>query len=107
MTNDDVPSPWDWVREQVEKFEATGGAEGNTLMDTGMEIIVVTMRGVKSGAISKVPLMRVEHDGEYSLVDSHGGATKNTPWGTDQRAANKATIQDGSDWFSVTVLEIL
>jgi len=51
------PSPAQWVRDQVELYEGSGGAEGNTLRETGIPIIVVTTLGVKSGKIRKVPLM--------------------------------------------------
>src|SRR5258708_35874111 len=71
------PSPAQWVRDQVATYEATGGKEANTLLDTGMPIVIVTTRGNKSGKIRKIPLMRVEHDGEYALVASMGGAPKN------------------------------
>ena len=69
-----VPSTLDWVREQIERYEASGGREANTLRDTGIPIIVVTMRGNKTGNVRKIALMRVEHDGEYALVASMGGA---------------------------------
>ena len=67
------PSPWEWVRDQVDTYERTGGREANTLLDTGLPVILVTTRGNKSGKLRKTPLMRVEHDGEYALVASQGG----------------------------------
>src|SRR5882672_444906 len=60
-----APSPWDWVRQQVETYERTGGREANTLRDTGLPVIILTTRGNKSGKVRKTPLMRVEHDGQY------------------------------------------
>ena len=75
-----VPSTWDWVSIQVEEFEASGGAEGNTLMDTGLPILVMWTIGQKSGALRKVPLMRVEHEGEYAIVASKGGAPQHPAW---------------------------
>ncbi|HAA95858.1 MAG TPA: nitroreductase family deazaflavin-dependent oxidoreductase, partial [Dehalococcoidia bacterium] len=30
-----IPSTRDWVREQVELYEGSGGKEGTTLRDTG------------------------------------------------------------------------
>ena len=75
-----VPSPWEWVRDQVDAYERSGGTEGNTLRDTGLPIILVTTVGVKSGAVRKIPLMKVEHDGEYALVASMGGAPKHPVW---------------------------
>jgi len=67
-------SPRGWVRDQVQEYEASGGTLANTLRDTGLPIIVVTTVGHQSGKVRKVPLMRVEHDGEYALVASQGGA---------------------------------
>ncbi len=75
------PSPASWVRDQVAEYEASGGTRANTLRDTGLPIIIVTMRGNKSGKIRKNPVMRVEHDGEYAIVASKGGA-QSTPSGT-------------------------
>ena len=67
------PSPVAWVRDQVERYERTGGREANTLLDTGKPVVIVTTRGKKSGKVRKTPLMRVEHGGEYALVASMGG----------------------------------
>src|SRR5919112_2972240 len=98
------PSPWDWVREQVETYERTGGREANTLRDTGMPIIIVTTRGNKSGKIRKTALMRVEHEGEYALVGSVGGAPKDPVWVHNLRAdPNALTIQDGPEPWDATV----
>ena len=57
------PSPEAWVREQVERYEASGGREANTLRDTGLPVVILTTRGARSGPGRKTPLMRVEHDG--------------------------------------------
>ena len=101
------PSKWDWVREQVETYERTGGAEANTLMDTGMPIIIVTTRGAASGKIRKLALMRVEHDGEYALVASVGGAPKNPAWYHNLKADPRAVvIQDGPEPFDAVVREV-
>jgi deazaflavin-dependent oxidoreductase (nitroreductase family) len=90
------PSPWDWVREQVEDYEASNGQRANTLRDTGLPVVIITTRGRKSGKIRKFPLMRVEHDGEYALVASLGGAPANPVWYGNLVADPTAlTIQDG------------
>jgi F420H(2)-dependent quinone reductase len=92
------PSPWDWVREQVEEYEASKGERANTLRDTGLPVVIVTTRGRKSGKIRKFPLMRVEHDGEYALVASLGGAPKNPTWYGNLVADPTALmIQDGPE----------
>ena len=102
-----VPSTAAWVREQIETYEKSGGKEANTLRDTGIPIIVVTMRGNKTGNVRKIALMRVEHDGEYALVASVGGRPKNPVWYYNLIADPvNVTIQDGPEPFAVTVREL-
>jgi F420H(2)-dependent quinone reductase len=106
-SSDYAPSPSEWVRNQVETYEKSGGREANTLLDTGMPVIVVTTRGNKSGKIRKTPLMRVEHDGEYALVASMGGAPKHPVWYFNLKAHPDAVlIQDGPEPFAVDVREV-
>jgi deazaflavin-dependent oxidoreductase (nitroreductase family) len=101
------PSPSKWVRDQVEEYERSGGQRANTLLDTGMPVIIVTTRGNRSGKLRKTPLMRVEHGGEYALVASKGGAPENPVWYYNLRSDPKAvTIQDGPDPFDVDVREV-
>ncbi len=92
------PSPYGWVREQVAEYEASNGQRANTLRDTGLPIIVITTRGHKSGKLRKTPLMRVEHDGEYALVASQGGAPTHPLWYHNLVADPEAlTLQDGAE----------
>ncbi len=92
--NDDyAPSPTDWVRTQVEKVEAAGTTEAVDIM--GMRVVLLTMRGAKSGKIRKVPLMRVEHDGQYAVVASLAGAPKHPVWYYNLKAEPKLQLQDG------------
>jgi F420H(2)-dependent quinone reductase len=101
------PSPSQWVRDQVELYESSGGQRGNTLMDTGMPVVIVTSRGNKSGKIRKTPLMRVEHDGDYVLVASQGGAPTHPVWYYNLTAdPDNITLQDGPDRFTVRVREL-
>ena len=101
------PSPWEWVRDQVETYERTGGREANTLRDTGLPVIIVTTLGNRSGKVRKTPLMRVEHDGEYALVASMGGAPKHPVWYYNLKAHPDAVrIQDGPEPFDAEVEEL-
>jgi F420H(2)-dependent quinone reductase len=101
------PSPWEWVSDQVEAYERSGGREANTLRDTGLPVIVVTTRGNKTGKVRKTPLMRVEHDGEYALVASMGGAPKHPVWYYNLKAhPDEVVIQDGPEPFAVDVREV-
>jgi len=96
IEGDYEPSTWDWVREQVAEYEASGGERANTLLDTGLPIIVLTTRGNKSGKVRKHALMRVEHEGEYALVASQGGMPTNPSWYYNLKADPGALeIQDG------------
>ncbi len=101
------PSPAQWVRDQVEAYERSGGTEANTLFDTGMPIVILTTRGNKSGKIRKTPLMRVERDGQYALLGSMGGAPKDPVWVHNLRADPiAAMLQDGPEPFDVEVREL-
>lgn len=101
------PSPAGWVRDQVETYERSGGREANTLRDTGIPVIIVTMRGNKTGKVRKIALMRVEHEGEYALVASMGGAPKHPVWYRNLVAdPSNVLIQDGPEPFPVEVREV-
>ena len=99
-----VPSTMQWVRDQVDAYERTGGREAGTLRETGIPVIIVSMRGAASGSVRKIALMRVEHNGEYALVASYGGAPKHPAWYHNLVAhPTEVTIQDGPEPFFVTV----
>jgi len=99
-----VPSTRQWVRDQVEAYERSGGHEANTLLDTGLPIVVVTMRGNRTGNVRKIALMRVEHGGEYAFVASKGGAPRHPVWYYNLVAnPEEVTIQDGAQPVEVTV----
>jgi hypothetical protein len=80
MSGEYIASPRDWVREQVERYEASDGTEATTLRDTGLPVVIVTNTGNKTGAIRKTPLMRVKDDSNYVLIGSVGGAPNNPVW---------------------------
>ena len=95
-------STWDWVAQQVQEYEASGGTRANTLRDTGIPIIVMTTKGHKSGLVRKVPLMRVEHEGEYALIASKGGAPAHPGWYHNLMADRTVLIQDGPAPYETT-----
>lgn len=100
------PSTWDWVAEQVAEYEASGGQRANTLMDTGLPIIVMTTMGHKSGLVRKVPLMRVEHDGQYAIIASKAGMPTHPGWYHNLVADQNVTIQDGGEARPFLVREV-
>ena len=89
-----IPSPRDWVREQVELYESSGGTKGTTLRDTGLPVIIVTHSGNKTGAIRKTPLMRVKDGNRYVLIASQGGAPKDPVWVHNLRANPQVELRD-------------
>ncbi len=107
IEGDYEPSALQWVRDQVEAYEASEGTKANTLRDTGITVIIVTMKGAKSGKVRKIALMRVEHEGEYALVASYGGAPKHPVWYHNLTANPDAVqVQDGPEPFDVTIREV-
>jgi deazaflavin-dependent oxidoreductase (nitroreductase family) len=107
LTGEYEPSSSDWVREQVETYEQSGGTKANTLRDTGQPVVVVTYRGRKSGKIRKIALMRVEDGGKYALVASKGGAPENPEWFYSLRDNPTVEVQDGPEPhdFSVRLID--
>ena len=103
---DYIPSPADWVREQVELYESSGGTDATTLRDSGLPVIIVTNRGNKTGAIRKTPLMRVKDGDSYVLVASKGGAPNNPVWVYNLRADPNVEIRDETEVHTMRVREV-
>ena len=101
-----IPPALDWVREQVELYESSGGTEGTTLLDTGLPCVLITHTGNKSGAIRKIPLMRVAVDGNYVLIGSMGGQPKNPVWVYNLRANPDIQLRDKTEVFDMRVREV-
>ena len=93
LTGEYEPSPEQWVRDQVELYESSGGTKGTTLR--GMPVVILTNRGARSGKLRKTPLMRVEHEGTYAVVASLGGAPKHPVWYHNLIANPHVELQDG------------
>src|SRR5256712_2835753 len=89
-----IPSPREWVRDQVEIYERSGGTDGTTLRDTGLPVIIVTHTGNKTGAIRKTPLMRVKDGANYILIGSRGGAPTHPAWVDNPRANPAVELRD-------------
>ena len=107
LTGEYEPSPRGWVRDQVERYEATDGREANTLAGTRRPVVIFTTRGHKSGKIRKFALMRVEHDGKYAMVGSVGGSAKHPKWYRNLMADPEALmVQDGAERFDATAREL-
>lgn len=101
-----IPPAIDWVREQVELYESSGGTQGTTLRDTGLPCVIVTHRGNKTGGIRKIPLMRVKVGEGYVLVGSYGGRPKNPVWVYNLRANPDVEIRDLTEVFKMRVREV-
>ncbi|MEV0543560.1 nitroreductase family deazaflavin-dependent oxidoreductase [Nocardia salmonicida] len=105
LTGEYAPSTSDWAREQAETYENSGGAEGTSLQ--GKPVILLTTKGAKSGKLRKTPLMRVEHDGEYAIVASLGGAPKNPVWYHNIKADPHVELRDGTTTKDYTAREVV
>ena len=101
-----IPSTREWVRDQVELYESSGGKEGLTLRDTGMPCIIVTNKGNRTGGIRKTPLMRAVDGNNYILVASQGGAPKHPVWYYNLKADPNVEIRDETEVFSLRAREV-
>ena len=101
------PSSRQFVAEQVELYESSGGTEGLTLRDTGLPVIIITHRGRKTGAIRKTPVMRVVDGDNYVLVSSYGGAPKNPVWYYNLKADPNVEIRDEQEVYQMRVREVV
>ena len=106
MAGEYIPSPSDWVREQVERYEGSNGTQATTLRDTGLPVIIVTNTGNKTGAVRKTPLMRVKDGSNYVLVGSRGGAPTNPVWVYNLRSNPDVQIRDEANVQSMKVREV-
>jgi deazaflavin-dependent oxidoreductase (nitroreductase family) len=104
LSGEYAPSTSDWARKQAEEYEASGGAGAADMR--GMAIIVLTSVGAKSGMLRKTALMRVEHDGEYAVVGSLGGAPKNPVWVYNLRKESHVELQDGAEKHDYLAREV-
>lgn len=103
-TEEYAPSPHEFVRNQVEEYEASGGTRGNTMK--GLPVIILTTRGAKSGQLRKTPLMRVEHEGRYLVVASQGGAPTHPAWYHNLVADPRVWLQDGAERHEYVAREV-
>lgn len=101
-----IPPSIDWVRKQIEIYEASGGTEGTTLLESGLPCIIVTHMGNKTGAIRKIALMRVEQGGSYVLIGSMGGAPTHPVWVYNLRANPEVEIRDATQVAPMVVREV-
>jgi F420H(2)-dependent quinone reductase len=105
LTGEYEPSPSDFVRDHADRYMASGGAEGADMK--GKPVILLTTVGAKTGKIRKTPLMRVEHDGEYAVVASLGGAPKHPVWYFNIKANPRVELQDGAQTHDYEAREVL
>ncbi|NLU61221.1 nitroreductase family deazaflavin-dependent oxidoreductase [Rhodococcus sp. HNM0563] len=104
LTGEYEPSPSKWAADQVEAYESSGGTAGTTL--NGKPVVVLTTRGAKTGKVRKTPLMRVEHDGEYAVVASLGGAPKHPVWYYNVVANPQVELRDGTEVYDMVAREL-
>ena len=100
------PSPWDWVRDQVALYERSGGTDGTTFLDTGLPVVIVTMKGHRTGKTRKVPVMRVTDGTRYAIVASKGGDPHHPSWYHNLVAHPDVRLQDGPAVTDMTVRQV-
>lgn len=105
MTKEAVElSPSDWVQGQTKKIIESGTTDGIEVL--GSPVVLLTLRGAKSGKLRYTPLMRVEHQGSYAVVASHGGAPKHPVWYFNIKAHPEFPLQDGTETRTYVAREV-
>ncbi|WP_330231941.1 nitroreductase family deazaflavin-dependent oxidoreductase [Nocardia sp. NBC_00508] len=104
LTGEYEPSTSGWAREQAESYEGSAGTKATTLQ--GKPVVLLTSKGAKTGKLRKTPLMRVEHDGEYAVVASLGGAPKHPVWYHNIKAEPHVELRDGEVSKDYTAREV-
>ena len=104
LTGEYEPGTSAWALEQLELYESSGGTRGTTLK--GMPVVILTTVGARSGKLRKTPLMRVEHDGDYAVVASLGGAPKHPVWYFNIVKEPHVELQDGPVKHDYTAREV-
>ncbi|MCH9641960.1 MAG: nitroreductase family deazaflavin-dependent oxidoreductase [Actinomycetia bacterium] len=104
LTGDYEPSTLDWARKNAEEYMESGGTRGTEMK--GRPVVLLTTIGAKTGKIRKTPLMRVEHDGEYAVVASLGGAPKHPVWYYNLKANPRVELQDGTETADYDAREV-
>jgi F420H(2)-dependent quinone reductase len=92
LSGEYAPGASDWAREQAQKYMDSGGKQGTEMQ--GKPVILLTTVGAKTGKLRKTPLMRVEHDGQYAVVASLGGAPKHPVWYHNIKKNPRVELQD-------------
>jgi deazaflavin-dependent oxidoreductase (nitroreductase family) len=104
ITGEYAPSPSSYAAKQVETYESSQGTKGTTLR--GKPVVILTTVGAKTGKVRKIPLMRVEHDGDYAVVASLGGAPEHPVWYHNVVANPRVELQDGPDKHEYVAREV-
>jgi deazaflavin-dependent oxidoreductase (nitroreductase family) len=104
IEGDYEPSQWDWVAKQIDRYESSGGTKGVSLQ--GVPVVVLTMRGHKSGKVRKAGVMRVEHGGSYAAIASKGGDPANPGWYHNLLADPEVVVQDGAETHEMRAREV-
>jgi deazaflavin-dependent oxidoreductase (nitroreductase family) len=96
--------PQNWVGDQLAAIDDAGDTRAVDIMDR--PVVVLTIRGAKTGMLRRVPLMRVEHDGCYAAVASKGGAPDHPVWYGNITANPQIELQDGTERYDLVAREV-
>jgi deazaflavin-dependent oxidoreductase (nitroreductase family) len=85
-------------QEHIDRYIASDGAEGYE-WENGTTILLLTTKGHQSGEERIAPLIFREHEGDYLVVASKGGAPKPPAWYVNLEADPDVTVQVKGDRF--------
>jgi len=86
-----IDSPTGWVAEQISAYLETNGAKPD--FRNGTPLLLLTVRGRKSGLWQRTALICGEDAGRYLIVASMGGAPKHPLWYLNLTANPEVRLQ--------------
>jgi deazaflavin-dependent oxidoreductase (nitroreductase family) len=82
-------------------YRATGGRLMGTMR--GMPVLLLTVRGRKTGAKHTAPVVYLEDDGTYLVIGSGAGSAEEPQWFQNLRRTDQAEIEVGRRRLDVRV----
>ena len=95
-----IDSPSEWVREHIESYVKTDGAEGHDW--NGVPCMLLTTQGRKTGAWNRSALIYGTDGNDLVLIASKGGAPSHPLWFENLVQNPQIWVQVGADKYWAT-----
>jgi deazaflavin-dependent oxidoreductase (nitroreductase family) len=90
-------SPTGWVKQHIDEYVASGGAQGHIW--NGAPTLLLTTTGRRSGEPRRTALIYGRYGKDYVIVASKGGAPSHPLWYLNLQANPRVTVQVEDEVF--------